>query len=96
MKYRDDVHYHTLDYETYDAEHLLDSVIDKLDLTDDEALARALGVPAHDIIDIRAMRRPIDAAMLIRMHEVTGLDIDRLRNMLGDRRQKFRVDVLED
>lgn len=96
MGNRDDVYYHTLDYETYDAEHLLDSVIDKLDLKNDAALAQALEITAQDILEIRAMRKPIDAALLIRMHELTGLDIDRLRHMLGDRRQRFRLDESHD
>jgi hypothetical protein len=36
------------------------------------------------------MRREVDAAMLIRMHELTDISIVGLRNILGDRRRRSR------
>lgn len=93
MGRREDAYYESLDYETYDTHHLLDSVLDRLHLKDDEALAHALDVTSSVIGEIRAMKRPVDAGLLIRMHELTGLDISRLRNILGDRRKEMRFDA---
>jgi len=90
MAGREDVHYDSLDYEAYDPEHLLDSVLDRLGLDTDTALAQALQVTPSVIDDIRCKRRPVDAAMLIWIHELTGIDIGGLRNILGDRRGELR------
>lgn len=90
MAGRDDVHYDSLNYEEYDPEHLLDSVLDRLGLDTDMALAQALQVTPSFIDDIRCKRKPVDAAMLIWIHELTGIDIGGLRNILGDRRVDLR------
>jgi hypothetical protein len=92
MGHRDDVHYETLDYQTYDPHHLVDSILDHLELDTDAAFARELDVPPSVIDEIRFMKRPIDAAMLLRMHELSGLSVPTLRNILGDRRKKIRFD----
>ena len=34
---------------------------------------------------------PVGASLLIRMHEVSDLSIRELRNLMGDRREKFRI-----
>ncbi|MGJ9418760.1 hypothetical protein ACHAC9_13480 [Massilia sp. CMS3.1] len=36
-------------------------------------------------------RLAVDASLLIRMHEVSGLSIRDLRYLMGDRRAKFRI-----
>jgi plasmid maintenance system antidote protein VapI len=92
MGYREDAHYESLAYETYDPNHLLDSVLDQLELADDEALARVMEVEPSVMAEIRRMTRSIEAPMLIRMHEMTGLSVARLRNILGDRRRNVRLD----
>jgi hypothetical protein len=96
MGHREDAHYETLDYQTYDPHHLVDSILDHLELDTDEAFARALDVPPAVIDEIRYMKRPVDAELLIRMHELTGLPVSTLRNMLGDRRKKIRCDEIPD
>lgn len=75
---------------SYDSNHLLDSILDKLHLPDDAALCEALDVDASVISDLRDLRREVDAALLIRMHELTDISIAGLRNILGDRRRKAR------
>jgi hypothetical protein len=92
MGHREDAHYESLDFETYDPDHLIDSILDHLQLDNDEALAQSLEISPSIIAEIRRMRRSIDAPMLIRMHELTGLSIERLRNILGDRRRNIRFD----
>jgi len=76
---------------TYDPNHLLDSLIDKLHLKNDAALSRALEVAPPVISKIRHRRLPVGASLLIRMHEVSDLTIGELRALMGDRRQKFRI-----
>lgn len=79
---------------TYDPNHLLDALIDKLDLKNDAALSRALEVAPPLISKIRHGRLPIGASMLIRMHEVSDVSIKDLRALMGDRRAKFSSDGL--
>jgi hypothetical protein len=75
---------------SYDSNHLLDSILDKLHLPDDAALCDALDVDESVISDLRELRREVDAALLIRMHELTDISIAGLRNILGDRRRMAR------
>ena len=74
----------------FDANHLLDSLIDKLGLKNDAALSRALEVAPPVISKIRHKRLPVGASKLIRMHEISDLSIAELRFLMGDRRGKFR------
>lgn len=76
---------------TYDPDHLLASLIGKLKLKNDAALSRALEVSPPVISKIRHRRLPVTASLLIRMHEVSELSISELRQLLGDRRNKFRI-----
>ena len=75
----------------YDPDHLLASLIGKLNLKNDAALSRALEVSPPVISKIRHRRLPVTGSLLIRMHEVTNLSINELRGLLGDRRNKFRI-----
>lgn len=90
MASREDAHYDSLNFQAYDPEHFVDSILDRLGLDTDTALAQALQVAPSVIEDIRCMRKPVDAAMLIWIHELTGVDIGGLRNILGDRRGELR------
>lgn len=78
------------DLGSYDSNHLLDSILDELNLPNDAALAEALEVEEGVIGELREMRREVDAAILIRMHELTDISIVGLRNILGDRRRRSR------
>jgi len=75
----------------YDPNHLLESLIQKLNLKNDAALSRALEVAPPLISKIRHRRLPVGASLLIRMHEVSQLSIKDLRELMGDRRNKFRI-----
>ena len=75
----------------YDPNKLLGSLIEKLNLKNDAALCRALEVEPPMISKIRHRRLPVGASMLIRMHEISGLSIEELRILMGDRRNKFRI-----
>lgn len=69
---------------------LLDFLIGKLKLKNDAALARELDVAPPVISKIRHFALPVGARILISMHEVTGMSIRELRELMGDRRVKFR------
>lgn len=75
----------------YDPNRLLDALIVKLNLKNDAALSRALEVAPPLISKIRHRRLPVGASLLIRMHEVSNLSIRELRELMGDRRKKFRI-----
>lgn len=79
------------DHVNYDPNHLLDALIEKLHLKNDAALSRALEVAPPVISKIRHRRLPVGASLLIRMHEVSELSIRGLRELMGDRREKFRI-----
>jgi plasmid maintenance system antidote protein VapI len=71
----------------YNPNQLLDTMLGKMMLKNDAALARALEVAPPVISKIRHHRLPVGASMLIRMHEVTGTSI-------RDVAPKFRAAVL--
>ncbi len=75
----------------YDPDRLLASLIGRLKLKNDAALSRALEVSPPVISKIRHRRLPVTASVLIRMHEVSQLSIKELRELMGDRRNKFRI-----
>ena len=79
------------DASQYDPDHLLGTLIKQLNLKNDAALSRALEVAPPVISKIRHRRLPVGASLLIRMHEVTNLSIQELRELMGDRRGKFRI-----
>jgi hypothetical protein len=75
----------------YNPGNLLNALIEHLGLKNDAALARTLEVAPPLISKLRHQTLPVGGAILIRMHEVSGLSISELRILLGDRRQKFRI-----
>jgi hypothetical protein len=76
---------------TYDPNRLLDTLLEKMSLKNDAALSRALEVAPPVISKIRHRRLPVGASLLIRMHETSGMSIRELRDLMGDRRTKYRL-----
>ncbi|MEN3293721.1 MAG: hypothetical protein V7642_2974 [Burkholderiales bacterium] len=76
---------------TYDPNRLLDALIEKMNLKNDAALSRLLEVAPPVISKIRHRRLPVGASLLIRMHEATEMSIRELRDLMGDRRTKYRL-----
>ena len=70
---------------------LLDTLIQRMQLKNDAELCRVLEVQPPIISKIRHRRLPIGASLLIRMHETTGMSIRELRDLMGDRRTKYRL-----
>jgi len=79
------------DKESFNPNHLFDTLIERMKLKNDAALSRLLEVAPPVISKIRHGRLPVGASLLIRMHEETNLSIRELRELLGDRRQKYRL-----
>ena len=77
--------------ESYNPNHLLDILIERLNLKNDAALSRALEDAPPVISKIRHRRLPVGASMLIRMHEVSTMSVRELRDLMGDRRTKYRL-----
>lgn len=76
--------------EPYNPARLLDALLQHLNLDNDGALSRRLHVASHVIQSIRRGDLPVGASMLLWMHETSGLSIDELRDLLGDRRATCR------
>jgi plasmid maintenance system antidote protein VapI len=76
---------------TYDPNNLIDFLRLELKCANDAALAKALEIAPPIISKIRHRKLAVCASLLIRMHEVSGLTIRELRDLMGDRRQKFRM-----
>lgn len=79
----------TAEHLVYNPNGLLDALIERMNLKNDAALSRALEVAPPLISKLRHGRLPVGAFILIRMHEVTKLSIRELRDLMGDRREKF-------
>jgi plasmid maintenance system antidote protein VapI len=76
---------------SYNPNHLLDTLLGKMQLKNDAALSRMLEVTPPMISKIRHHRLPVGASLLLRMHEVTGMSIRDLRKLMGDRRTRYRL-----
>lgn len=75
---------------TYSQARLLDALLNHFQLERDSELARRLDMPRSFICRLRKGRSPVGAALLIRMHDESGISIMELRRLLGDRRKRFR------
>jgi len=71
--------------ESFDPNRLLDALIEKMQLKNDAALSRRLGVAPSVISNIRCGRLPVGASMLLRMHEESDILIKELRAIMGGR-----------
>ncbi len=76
----------------YEPGRLFDALETRLGLRSDAALARALEVPTPLVKLMRAREIPVTPEMLIRAEEVSGWSGRLLRDLMGDRRRKFRFD----
>lgn len=79
----------------FNPNHLLDTILERMKLKNDAALSRLLSVAPPVISKIRHGRLPIGASLLIRMHEETEMSIAELRELMGDRRKKYRLSVVQ-
>lgn len=78
-----------LKLESYDPNPLLDRLLKFAPDQSDTGLAAALGVTKSIISKIRNKHADISAEMLLNMHEMSGLSIRELRDLMGDTRRLF-------
>ena len=67
---------------TYNANPLMDHLLEHLNLKNDAELSRTLGVAPPVISKIRHNRLPVGATLLIKMHEVTDISIKTLKSLV--------------
>ena len=79
--------------EPFDPNRLFDTLLQMLDLENDEALAHALHIEPYLVKRVREHQHPLDPSLLIRINEVTNINMRELRQMMGDRRTEYRLDA---
>jgi hypothetical protein len=65
-----------------DPNRFLDFLLGHLDLKNDAALSRRMGVPPPVLSKFRHFRVPVGPAFLIQAHDYTGLSLNELRAIL--------------
>ena len=75
----------------YDPGRLFNALRGLLKLRSDVGLARKLEVPGALIRLVRMGEIPVTPELLIRMEEVSGWSGRQLRDLMGDRRTKYRL-----
>lgn len=83
------------DAEAFSPARLLDRLIELLQVKNDAELSRALEVSPPIVSKLRHNKSVLGPALLIRMHEVSGLTIRDLRYLAGDRRRLVRMSPTE-
>lgn len=79
----------------YDPNRLLDRLMIELRAKNDAELARALEINPPIISKIRHRRMPLGSALLLRIHDVSGLSVRQLQEILGDRRKSYRLSAAQ-
>lgn len=74
----------------YMPSRLLDAICKKRALKTDSELATLLGIGSAQICKVRHRVQPLSGQLLIRIHEITGMEIRQLKILMGDRRSKHR------
>jgi plasmid maintenance system antidote protein VapI len=75
----------------YNPNHMLDTLMRKMDIENDTALARKLKVTTPTITMMREGRISISASMMICFHKASGMSVRELRELLEDRRANYRL-----
>jgi len=75
----------------YNPAHLIDALVQKLEISNDKELAELLGVSPSTISKIRTRKNPISPAVLVRIHELTDVAIADIRAIIGERRTRMFV-----
>ena len=78
--------------ELFDPNRLFDTLLQMLELDNDEALAHRLHVEPYLVKRVREGQHPLDPSLLIRINEATDINMRELRRMMGDRRNEYRLD----
>ena len=77
--------------QNFNPNDLFDALAKRLQLTSDYALSKRLSLARPVVANIRQGRIPLAASLLLAIQQQTGISIDELRRLMGDRRAKFRL-----
>jgi Spy/CpxP family protein refolding chaperone len=81
---------HVDDRTKYMPSRLFDLVCKQHALKTDRELAHLLGIGSPQTCRVRHGLQPLSGQLLIRIHEVTGMQIQQLKILMGDRRSQHR------
>lgn len=79
----------------YTPNHLLDTLMVRLRVKSDAALARALCIPASTISKVRHRQMAVNSSLLLAAHEATEMSIRELRTLLGDTETRYWLGDLD-
>ena len=74
----------------YMPSRLFDLIYKQHGLKTDRELAHLLGIGSPQTCRVRHGIQPLSGQLLIRIHEVTGMQIQQLKVLMGDRRSQHR------
>ncbi|AXA91143.1 hypothetical protein [Massilia sp. YMA4] len=77
----------------YDPARLFDLLRQRLQLHSDKALAKALQIAPPLLTRLRHRGLPLSGSLLLRIQDVSGIAVDELRRVLGDRRRRMRLAI---
>lgn len=77
----------------YDPARLFDLLRQRLQLHSDKALAKALQIAPPLLARLRHRGLPVSGSLLLRIQDVSGIAVDELRRVLGDRRRRMRLAI---
>jgi hypothetical protein len=63
--------------------HMLDTVLELLQLKNDAALSRAIAVPPPVISKVRNEVQPLGSRLLVKLHEATGMSTKEIKALAG-------------
>lgn len=63
---------------------LLDSIIEEFSLKNDAALSRKLTIATPSLSNVRHGRVKVGPSFILRVHEVTGMPVKRIRKILAE------------
>lgn len=84
-------HLQTQHVPAYDPDRLLNEVAKELGAADDAALSKKLNISRAVLSHIRRRHLSVTPSFLMWLHEATGMQIQKLRDLLGDRRRRVRA-----
>lgn len=78
-------------YQHYDPDRLLDTLRQRLGITDDHELAQHLHISCKTLDKVRSRDLQLSATLLLCMAEGAATSIEELRAIVGDRRRTLRL-----
>ncbi|HZW13145.1 MAG TPA: hypothetical protein VFF81_08145 [Noviherbaspirillum sp.] len=78
-------------YKHYDPNRLLDTLQQRLDSRNDQALAQRLHISLKTLEKIRSGDLQLSASLLLCMAESAATSMEELRSIVGDRRRALRL-----